>query len=138
MDMEAVFHALETVQGAELDSGYRRDSVGERLDSYSAIQPVKLTPCPPKYDHEYQEEPFTSYLGADYFETANFIRRRNERERVRVRNVNAGFERLRLHLPLTPTQKDKRLSKVETLRLAIEYIKRLQEIIVEADSYCVK
>lgn len=66
-----------------------------------------------------------------YLDTGNFIRRRNERERARVRNVNEGFERLRDALPLTSTQRDKRLSKVETLRLAINYIRHLQAILNE-------
>ena len=64
-------------------------------------------------------------------DTSTFIRRRNERERTRVRNVNEGFERLRNHLPLLANQRDKRLSKVETLRFAISYIKQLQDILME-------
>lgn len=56
-----------------------------------------------------------------------FIRKRNERERLRVRNVNEGYARLRDHLPLEPTEK--RLSKVETLRGAIKYIKLLQTVL---------
>lgn len=54
------------------------------------------------------------------FEPA-FIRKRNERERERVRCVNEGYVQLKKHLPLA--QKDKRLSKVETLRTAIHYIR---------------
>ena len=56
-----------------------------------------------------------------------FIRKRNERERMRVRNVNDGYARLRDHLPIEPTEK--RLSKVETLRGAINYIKFLQSLL---------
>ncbi|XP_053205793.1 uncharacterized protein LOC128390140 [Panonychus citri] len=59
-------------------------------------------------------------------DSASFIRRRNERERARVKNVNEGFDRLRKHLPLTQSQREKRLSKVETLRMAISYIKHLE------------
>ncbi|XP_047126700.1 achaete-scute complex protein T3 isoform X1 [Hydra vulgaris] len=62
----------------------------------------------------------------DYGEPG-FIRKRNERERMRVRNVNEGYARLRDHLPLEPNEK--RLSKVETLRGAINYIKLLQDIL---------
>lgn len=69
------------------------------------------------------------YGNYSYFDTSTFIKRRNERERTRVRNVNEGFERLRNHLPLLPNQQDKRLSKVETLRMAISYIKHLQNIL---------
>lgn len=60
------------------------------------------------------------------FEPA-FLRRRNERERQRVRCVNEGYARLRDHLPRELA--DRRLSKVETLRAAIGYIKHLQELL---------
>ncbi|XP_037701219.1 achaete-scute homolog 4 [Choloepus didactylus] len=56
-----------------------------------------------------------------------FLRQRNERERQRVRGVNQGYARLRDHLP--PELAGKRLSKVETLRAAIGYIKHLQELL---------
>ncbi|XP_054159611.1 transcription factor 15-like [Oppia nitens] len=69
------------------------------------------------------------YGNSHFFDTTTFIRRRNERERARVRSVNDGFERLRQHLPLSPTLKDKRLSKVETLRFAITYINHLQSVL---------
>ncbi|EPY77444.1 Achaete-scute-like protein 4 [Camelus dromedarius] len=60
------------------------------------------------------------------FEPA-FLRKRNERERQRVRCVNEGYARLRDHLPRELAAK--RLSKVETLRAAIGYIKHLQELL---------
>ncbi|XP_030058301.1 achaete-scute homolog 3 [Microcaecilia unicolor] len=53
-----------------------------------------------------------------------FIRKRNERERQRVKCVNEGYAKLRCHLPEEYTKK--RLSKVETLRAAIMYIRQLQ------------
>ena len=56
-----------------------------------------------------------------------FIRKRNERERIRVRHVNEGYARLREHLPNEPTEK--RMSKVETLRAAIRYIRRLEMLL---------
>uniref|UniRef100_A0A8C2EDR8 BHLH domain-containing protein n=1 Tax=Cyprinus carpio TaxID=7962 RepID=A0A8C2EDR8_CYPCA len=56
-----------------------------------------------------------------------FIHKRNERERQRVRCVNEGYARLREHLP--QEFEDKRLSKVETLRAAINYIKHLQHLL---------
>lgn len=64
-----------------------------------------------------------------FMDNRTFVRRRNERERTRVRNVNEGFERLRQHLPTPKSCKDKRLSKVETLREAINYIKHLQNLL---------
>ncbi|KAF0034668.1 achaete-scute homolog 5-like [Scophthalmus maximus] len=60
------------------------------------------------------------------FEPA-FIQKRNERERQRVKCVNQGYAKLRDHLP--GQSADKRLSKVETLRAAIGYIKYLQGLV---------
>uniref|UniRef100_H3BDQ9 Achaete-scute family bHLH transcription factor 5 n=1 Tax=Latimeria chalumnae TaxID=7897 RepID=H3BDQ9_LATCH len=60
------------------------------------------------------------------FEPA-FIQKRNERERQRVKCVNEGYARLRDHLP--GAMSEKRLSKVETLRAAIKYIKYLQDLL---------
>lgn len=54
------------------------------------------------------------------------VQRRNERERQRVRCVNQGYTKLRNHLP--GQNRAKRLSKVETLRAAIRYIKFLQDL----------
>ncbi|GAA6217034.1 achaete-scute homolog 4-like [Lates japonicus] len=72
--------------------------------------------------------PFHGPLGVcDYSFEPAFIRKRNERERHRVRCVNEGYARLREHLP--QEFEDKRLSKVETLRAAIDYIKHLQSLL---------
>ena len=54
---------------------------------------------------------------------AHLVAKRNARERRRVETVNNAFLRLRKHVPFDP--KHKRLSKVKTLRYAIDYIKRL-------------
>uniref|UniRef100_A0A3P9JY48 Achaete-scute family bHLH transcription factor 4 n=1 Tax=Oryzias latipes TaxID=8090 RepID=A0A3P9JY48_ORYLA len=72
--------------------------------------------------------PFRTPFGVcDYSFEPAFIQKRNERERHRVRCVNEGYARLREHLP--QEFEDKRLSKVETLRAAIDYIKRLQSLL---------
>uniref|UniRef100_A0A8C6XSB6 Pancreas transcription factor 1 subunit alpha n=1 Tax=Naja naja TaxID=35670 RepID=A0A8C6XSB6_NAJNA len=44
----------------------------------------------------------------------------NVRERRRMQSINNAFEGLRSHIPTLPYEK--RLSKVDTLRLAIGYI----------------
>ncbi|XP_013775919.1 achaete-scute homolog 1b-like [Limulus polyphemus] len=59
------------------------------------------------------------------------VARRNERERNRVRMVNMGFATLRQHVP--NGAKNKKMSKVETLRSAVEYIKRLQALLNDQD-----
>ena len=55
------------------------------------------------------------------------VARRNERERNRVKMVNQGFATLRNHVP--NGAKNKKMSKVETLRSAVEYIRQLQKVL---------
>ncbi|XP_074659445.1 pancreas transcription factor 1 subunit alpha-like [Tubulanus polymorphus] len=51
----------------------------------------------------------------------------NLRERKRMLSINEAFEGLRAHIPTLPYEK--RLSKVDTLRLAIGYISFLNELV---------
>ncbi|XP_005384257.1 PREDICTED: achaete-scute homolog 2 [Chinchilla lanigera] len=60
------------------------------------------------------------------------VARRNERERNRVKLVNLGFQALRQHVPHGGASK--KLSKVETLRSAVEYIRALQCLLAEHDA----
>lgn len=76
------------------------------------------------------------------------VARRNARERNRVKQVNNGFATLRQHIPasvsaaLSPQGsgsgsgrgQNKKLSKVETLRLAVEYIRSLQQMIEDHEN----
>lgn len=55
------------------------------------------------------------------------VSRRNARERRRVKQVNDGFVVLREHVP--KGQKNKKLSKVETLKAAIDYIQQLSTML---------
>ncbi|KAJ9587667.1 hypothetical protein L9F63_026267 [Diploptera punctata] len=73
------------------------------------------------------------------------VARRNARERNRVKQVNNGFATLRSRIPLSVAAAlssstgsgsgsggrgaSKKLSKVETLRLAVEYIRSLQQLL---------
>ncbi|KAJ8313648.1 hypothetical protein KUTeg_008209 [Tegillarca granosa] len=51
----------------------------------------------------------------------------NIRERKRMMSINSAFEELRSHVPTFPYEK--RLSKIDTLRLAIAYITLLKDIL---------
>ncbi|XP_054717531.1 achaete-scute homolog 1a-like [Uloborus diversus] len=73
-----------------------------------------------------------SSLGAQRGGAAPAVARRNERERNRVRQVNMGFQTLRQHVP--NGAKSKKMSKVETLRSAVQYIKQLQQLLNEDGS----
>lgn len=57
------------------------------------------------------------------------VARRNERERNRVKLVNHGFANLRQQLPNGAN--NKKMSKVETLRSAVSYIRQLQLLLDE-------
>lgn len=65
------------------------------------------------------------------------VARRNARERNRVKQVNNGFSMLRDHIPpeIADTFEQagrgnaKKLSKVETLRMAVEYIRSLERLL---------
>lgn len=69
------------------------------------------------------------------------VLRRNARERNRVKQVNNGFANLRQHIPQDIVETlpkagrgaSKKLSKVDTLRMAVEYIRRLMDILDDAD-----
>ncbi|XP_055667540.1 helix-loop-helix protein 13-like [Falco peregrinus] len=52
----------------------------------------------------------------------------NLRERRRMLSINSAFDQLRCHVPTFPYEK--RLSKIDTLRLAIAYIALLGEILL--------
>ncbi|XP_019645972.1 PREDICTED: transcription factor 21-like [Branchiostoma belcheri] len=56
----------------------------------------------------------------------------NERERVRMQNLTAALGVLREHIPPPVAPKDKRLSKIETLKLAIGYIDYLRKVLQES------
>ncbi|XP_046437053.1 neurogenic differentiation factor 1-like isoform X4 [Daphnia pulex] len=51
----------------------------------------------------------------------------NIRERKRMLSINSAFDELRIHVPTFPYEK--RLSKIDTLRLAIAYIALLKDVI---------
>ncbi|XP_053692565.1 zinc finger protein ZFP2-like [Sabethes cyaneus] len=64
----------------------------------------------------------------------NIIERRNQRERVRVRLVNEAFTRLRQMVPATRSS-SKRVSKVKTLKRAVDYIGELRRRLATFESF---
>lgn len=75
----------------------------------------------------------TDYLGHKPPTVA--VARRNERERNRVKLINMTFATLREHIP-SPGKggKSKKMSKVDTLKAAIDYIRYLQDLVDEHDA----
>lgn len=91
---------------------------------------------------------FVPYGGPGAHQPAS-VARRNARERNRVKQVNNGFATLRQHIPASVAaalaspgastngntrSANKKLSKVETLRLAVEYIRSLQRMIEDYEA----
>nr|VZI23544.1 unnamed protein product [Spirometra erinaceieuropaei] len=64
---------------------------------------------------------------ANHRHHANQRQAANMRERRRMQSINHAFEGLRAHIPTLPYEK--KLSKVDTLRLAIGYINFLQDLV---------
>ncbi|KAJ8922754.1 hypothetical protein NQ315_007789 [Exocentrus adspersus] len=74
------------------------------------------------------------------------VARRNARERNRVKQVNNGFANLRQHIPsfiasafenTSGRGGNKKLSKVETLRMAVEYIRSLEDLLaIDSTTSC--
>lgn len=67
-------------------------------------------------------------------QSGGVVRQRNAanvRERYRTQNVNTAFTALRTLIPTEPV--DRKLSKIETLRLASSYISHLANVLVVAD-----
>lgn len=53
----------------------------------------------------------------------------NARERSRMQSISNALLHLRYHLPASVVPKDKKLSKIQTLRLAIGYINSLWQVV---------
>ncbi|XP_027724475.1 achaete-scute homolog 2 [Vombatus ursinus] len=91
---------------------------------------LQLQPQPPRQ----QPQPPRQQPGPDASAGvgAAAVARRNERERNRVKLVNLGFQTLRQHVPNGAASK--KMSKVETLRSAVEYIRALQQLLARQDA----
>lgn len=60
--------------------------------------------------------------------------RRNARERSRVKNIDVGFDKLKMHIPTTAQQK--KISRVKILSHAVDYIQHLHTLLNEHESVC--
>lgn len=111
---------------------------------------VPIAPAPEKNYVTHDTPPSLQYRKKVHFRTnpytgpqAASIARRNARERNRVKQVNDGFNALRRHLPASVVAalsggarrgSGKKLSKVDTLRMVVEYIRYLQQLLEESDA----
>ena len=80
--------------------------------------------CSCSYDNTSYDVTTTAATSFHFYPTSSVVTASN-RERKRMQSINSAFEQLRAHVPTFPFEK--RLSKIDTLRLAISYIQLLQE-----------
>ncbi|XP_061392231.1 achaete-scute complex protein T3-like [Musca vetustissima] len=101
-----------------------------------------IQPAMPAAGGPIMEKKRYTYTNMPYGEQLPSVARRNARERNRVKQVNNGFSNLRQHIPQSVINAlssggrgaSKKLSKVDTLRIAVEYIRGLQELLESSEN----
>ncbi|KAI5634336.1 helix-loop-helix DNA-binding domain-containing protein [Phthorimaea operculella] len=118
---------------------YQNLGVNQRLTQLQTPPPRRLAPAP--VDNRICKK--KTYLHQPYPTQPASVARRNARERNRVKQVNNGFAALRQHIPSAVASAlaggrgaSRKLSKVDTLRLAVEYIKSLKRLLEESEDGC--
>ncbi|XP_004521062.1 achaete-scute complex protein T5 [Ceratitis capitata] len=129
---------------------YQTSQTQNAKSIYQQQQPRAIAPAPHKNKlaavHKTSSEKYCGGISGTTLDSNNpSVVRRNARERNRVKQVNNGFSHLRQHIPpaiiadLSNGRRGigpgahKKLSKVDTLRMAVEYIRRLKRVVDEVD-----
>lgn len=129
------------LQGIHHKSGYH-------MPDYIKSEVPRVVPIAPATKAKYQnletEKKRYNYKSNPYIGAqAASIARRNARERNRVKQVNDSFNALRKRLPASVIAalsggarrgSGKKLSKVDTLHMVVEYIRYLQNVLEESDA----
>uniref|UniRef100_A0A672Q0G7 Si:dkey-34f9.3 n=1 Tax=Sinocyclocheilus grahami TaxID=75366 RepID=A0A672Q0G7_SINGR len=106
----------------DLDSKSPQLEVGAEVDSSLVDEPHEIG----KRRQQQQQQQQRRLTSHHPYKVLRYAA--NIRERKRMLSINSAFEELRCHVPTFPYEK--RLSKIDTLRLAIAYIALLREILM--------
>lgn len=122
MDESIVPENLESIPVRLPNYNLRQRSIKKRIETEIRQKVTKKMPKPKE-----KPAPLSKY------------RRRtaNARERTRMQEINEAFEHLRKVVPQFPTKNgldNTKLTKITTLRLAVNYIAALTQILKQADS----
>ncbi|GFR25889.1 hypothetical protein TNCT_361001 [Trichonephila clavata] len=120
--LSSLHHTSQNISGPKQDAHVlRRNPMDLEQQSHLPQHSSQRVRCPSSNTSVSKRSTF------DPAPATTAVSRRNARERKRVRLVNMGFSILRERVP--PGAKNKKLSKVETLRAAIDYIGQLQRLL---------
>ncbi len=130
-DMDTAWSPMSSISDQENFTSY---SYSPSPSSYAG----SLSPSPPAATRSVSITSSSSSSTSSFRRPKNPIKRMhqrnaaNQRERKRMRTINEAFEGLRERVPLASG--DRKLSKVDTLRLAIRYISQLSDMISAVDA----
>lgn len=107
------------------------------LEFYDGFEYPDSIDSPDSNDSDFENQHFVSQYRGTKSPPKKVQQRKaaNMRERKRMKSINEAFENLRNSIP-TSVNTDRRLSKVDTLRLAIQYISDLADTIQNCSEYC--
>lgn len=130
MDANRILQQYVLIKPNTLSLNGHFDTPLKSLDNLQIINRSNMTNGKLNYQFCHQQQPIG---GKSAGKKPLVMSKRNARERRRVKMINLGYETLRLHVP--GGAENKKLSKVDTLRRAVDYIKYLQTVL-DMDNSC--
>uniref|UniRef100_A0A5S6QTQ6 BHLH domain-containing protein n=1 Tax=Trichuris muris TaxID=70415 RepID=A0A5S6QTQ6_TRIMR len=135
MNSQTCLHELPFAQQPlqmPMDDYQSFDVAGAEFDPQGAMSSFKTEPCEKRESICVQQIRRAKKKSSKVEVQLRQRHAANLRERRRMQSINEAFDGLRHRIPTLPYEK--RLSKVDTLKLAIGYIRFLQEVLTQENS----